>query len=166
MRLRITEPGYENLTGMFGTVDFVDGVSVQPLSPVELKRLSAVVRVETVETGEDPSAATELQNSHPHQVGLVLAAEVASKIHGEPKVEKPAPKLDYTVTDLESIADEKGIAGLRVIGDQFGLRARSIPELIEKIIAAQATAAKPASNEPSTEAPAADASDADEPKGE
>lgn len=35
---------------------------------------------------------------------------------------------------LEAIADKEGMSGLRVIADRLGVRAKSIPVLIDKIL--------------------------------
>lgn len=59
MRLKLTEPGYENFTGMLGAVEFKDGLSVYGVSPQQASGLHNIVRGETVEapTAEpDPEA--------------------------------------------------------------------------------------------------------------
>lgn len=42
-----------------------------------------------------------------------------------------------TREELEAIADEKGISGLREIGNELGVKSNSIEDLIGKILAAQ-----------------------------
>lgn len=44
---------------------------------------------------------------------------------------------DYTEQELRDIVDAGGIAGLREVGDQFGVKFRSIEEGIKEILGAQ-----------------------------
>ena len=50
---------------------------------------------------------------------------------------KPKPVQRFTREELESIADCEGIAGLRQIGNQIGVKAKGIVEMIEGILKAQ-----------------------------
>ena len=43
----------------------------------------------------------------------------------------------YTQEELIAIADEEGIKGLRVIGDQIGVKSKTIESMIDKIVSAQ-----------------------------
>lgn len=47
-------------------------------------------------------------------------------------------KVTYTRAQLEGIADKKGINGLREISDPLNVKGRSVTELIDKIVEAQA----------------------------
>ena len=52
--------------------------------------------------------------------------------------DEPAKQIQtFTREELESIADNEGIAGLRVIGNQVGVKAKGIVEMIEGILKAQ-----------------------------
>jgi hypothetical protein len=50
-------------------------------------------------------------------------------------VEPEAPK--FTREELESLADEQGISGLRVVGNRLGVKAKGIVEMIDGIMKAQ-----------------------------
>lgn len=58
-------------------------------------------------------------------------AELEQAVEGETKREP------MTREELEAIADEKGITGLREIGNELGVKSNSIEDLIGKILAAQ-----------------------------
>jgi hypothetical protein len=81
-----------------------------------------------------------------------LEPEVPQKTDAETEAEKelealtaPTPDLEdvqepravYTREELEKIADDKGIAGLREIADPMGVKDNSIMGLIKEIIQAQ-----------------------------
>ena len=80
------------------------------------------------------------QFSERHNVSLedVLANEpkapdVAPMQRGV--VEPEVPK--FTREELESLADEQGISGLRVVGNRLGVKAKGIVEMIDGIMKAQ-----------------------------
>lgn len=53
-------------------------------------------------------------------------------------VDQPVTQVDgvkYTRADLVAIADEKGLAGLRVVGEEVGVKSGSINGLIDAILA-------------------------------
>lgn len=49
MRVKLTQPGYENFTGMLGAVDFEDGQSVYGVSPQQASGILLIVTGELVE---------------------------------------------------------------------------------------------------------------------
>lgn len=58
----------------------------------------------------------------------------------EKEIDKEEIKLSqplFTKEDLQKIADEKGIAGLREIGDKMNIKFRSVEEGIRELLAAQ-----------------------------
>lgn len=136
MKLKITEPGWETHTGLFGIVEFVDGVSVGEVSSAEARHLSALIRMETVE-GKDPSVAQEILDGYsaPMANATTATADVAPVVE---ILER------YEARQLESIADKSGIKGLRVIGDKLGVKGQSIAELIGKILATAGAESAPA----------------------
>lgn len=59
MRIKLTQPGYENFTGMLGAVDFEDGQSVYGVSPQQANGILLIVSGEMVEAtpvAEEPEA--------------------------------------------------------------------------------------------------------------
>lgn len=59
MKIRILETGFTDYTGMFGSVEFVNGVSVD-ISQAEAQRFGSVMRVEVEGTGVNPSVTQAL----------------------------------------------------------------------------------------------------------
>ena len=89
-----------------------------------------------------PSSSLEVEGSKPLPV-----YEPVSKVEDVPTIDL-APtrevqadgtiKVSYTRAQLEAIADKKGINGLREISDPLNVKGRSVTELIDKIVEAQA----------------------------
>lgn len=140
MKIKIVQAGWEGFTGMFGVVEFVDGVSVNEISRSEAQALAATVSVVTLD-GKDPSAAQQIidLNDKPAEANVNLpTGDIESK-----------PTETYTKEQLEEIADKDGIKGIRMIGDSLGVRGNSIADLIAKIMA---VAGKKPEQEPVAEA--------------
>jgi hypothetical protein len=138
MKIRLIEPGWENLTGQFGAHEFVDGVSVEDLSKADATHLANIIRVENVDTGANPSDSQKVLD-HYNDVAPVEAVPVKA----EPPAAVVIDKV-YTGAELEALADEQGIKGLREIADKWGIKATSIAKLIAEMIAFQKDHAKPA----------------------
>lgn len=132
MKIKIIQAGWEGFTGMFGVVEFADGVSVNEISRAEAQSLAATVSVVTLD-GKDPSAAQQIIdfNDKPAEGHVNLPTEDTIP----PPIATVEPKPTYTKEQLEEIADKDGIKGIRMIGEPLGLRANSISELIGKILA-------------------------------
>lgn len=153
MKIRLIEAGYENMTGMFGEIEFVDGMSVHDISPVQARFLSSIVRIENID-GTDPGENARFQsafNMEAPSFRLPTLAELEGE--GQPaEVGQAQPEAqvaaEYTQESLEAIADKGGIAGLREIADPLGVKGTSIAKLIEGILAAQAPAAPAAATLP------------------
>ncbi|CCG43286.1 hypothetical protein [Magnetospirillum molischianum] len=141
-KIRIVEPGFEGYNGYIGITQFVDGVA--EVDHIRLSQIAAAMRVEDAETERQVGPAMDLIDAH-H-----VKAEVEAPLergHGDAPVEnvlaeEPAAEIKLTVTreELEGLADKKGIAGLREIGDQLGVKSNSIPGLIDKIVQAHEVA--------------------------
>jgi hypothetical protein len=126
-------------------VQFEDGVSVESVSPQMINRLAAVMNIVIVETGEQAGVAANLVKfkgeSFEEELAVAEAetevefTEVSEEI-GTDGAEQPATAL-YTKEDLEAIADKSGIAGVREVGDKFGVKGTSIGGIINGIIEAQ-----------------------------
>jgi hypothetical protein len=127
MKIKIVGAGWQGFTGYFGMTEFVDGVSAHEVSDIEAKRIAAVVQVETLE-GTDPSAAQQIIDSRAQP--LILATT--------PVVEAPVqdkPVMDHTAEELAAIADKGGIKALREAAEPFGVKGKSITEIIAALMA-------------------------------
>jgi hypothetical protein len=142
LRIKITEPGWAGFSDWLGAVQFKDGISVRELIPAELNNISSSLRVERYVEGEEGS-----------QVGLAVNAVTIRDIYVEPEPqckvydqpiplaggnpntrgEMPCKPPIMTDEQLEKIADEKGIAGLREIATQWGVKGRAIGDLLISI---------------------------------
>lgn len=162
MQVKITDPGFAGFTGHFGTVWFEDGVS-EHISSAEAERLGCIVKCETLE-GQNPSATQRMVDIQQKNLDELLAegkGVVGADRNAEQKpaqVEQPAGdqadqvnqpvakteeatvataggKPTFTRKQLEELADKEGIAGLRNIGSQYGVKGRSIVEIIDELTA-------------------------------
>ena len=52
MRIRLTQPGYENFTGPLGAIEFTDGLSDYAVSPQQAGGILGIVQGEQVEEPE------------------------------------------------------------------------------------------------------------------
>ena len=164
MRIRIVAKGWEGFTGKMGQgVEFIDGVSVDDVSQIERNRIAANVLVEDAESGDQigPAAANLALRGIPagddvrmeRATKAAEAAEarrVAQELMDKEELEKEAALLEaakkasdaetpiYTRDELEAIARNDGIKPLRDLGDTYGVKGRSISEMIEAILKAQA----------------------------
>lgn len=172
MKIRILTPGFEHFTGLFGTVDFEDGVSVDEVSKAEASRLGTILSIEDADTGVNPSVTqlmVDLHNKNTEELGLrpvellkVFPGEVAdnqpavinqegestSKVGLEAKEVRSELSYDFTAEDLAALADKEGIAGLRAFADQYKVNDKSIGGLIKKLLDLKAVFAKPVQEEP------------------
>jgi hypothetical protein len=145
--LKIVAAGWAGYTGQIGLVEFVDGVSTDPVPQRLADQVSA--NIECVELEDDGSetqanpAARLIGGATISAVALVelerasdeeLAAEAKREAE---KAKRPPVERLYTQKELEAIADKDGIKALRPIGKSWNVKGRSIPELIRDILAAQ-----------------------------
>lgn len=127
MKLKLTAVGYEAFTGLFGMIEFVEGVSADDVNPHIAKRVACIISVEW----EDGT-----------KVGVAdaLIANQNMTMPTEELPPAPVPELDavvgtaWTEEELGKVADEKGIAGLREIAEPHGIKGNSIANLIKGII--------------------------------
>jgi hypothetical protein len=141
-RIRIIESGWEGFTGDFGVTAFVAGVSVDLVPWIEQQRLGGLLRIESAESDE---IEAQLGPSAELVRGRALAADderVAAVNTGVAGVngEMRLAIERFTREDLEDIADRKGINGLRDVAKAWGVKGRSIAELIHEILEAQEAA--------------------------
>lgn len=152
MQIRLTDPGFAGFTGYFGNIKFEDGVS-EHISSVEAERLGCIVACETLD-GENPSATQRMVDVRTKDLNEFLgtAHEVSDLSAQTEQVESQAgeqvaaqtesvnssaakPGFEFTREDLEALADAEGIAGLRNLGSQHGVKGRSIVEIIDELMA-------------------------------
>ena len=136
-KVKLLESTFKGYTGLLCGVQFEDGVSVEELPFVDQQRICASMRAETIE-GRNVSASGQFSERHNVSLEDVLANEpkapdVATMQRGV--VEPEVPK--FTREELESLADEQGISGLRVVGNRLGVKAKGIVEMIDGIMKAQ-----------------------------
>ena len=137
MKLRITQGGWAGYTGNFGNIDFVDGLSVRDVTQIEVDRVSGLISVQS-EAGEEVGPAHRLVGGATIAAtvleGLPVASDADLKAE-EAKQEavKAAEIVFYTAEELEAIAHDKGIHGLRKIAKPLGVKGRSINELVAEI---------------------------------
>lgn len=146
--LKITSKGWTGYTGQLGIVAFKDGISVDPVPQNIADRLTGIVQfVEVDAEGKEEAAgiAHRLVKESAARVPVLetLKRQTEAERIQEEKLEalrkdKPPVEQFFTSAQLEEIASEKGMKGLRVIGDAWGVKHRSIPELINLILRAQA----------------------------
>lgn len=135
-RIRITEKGWENFSSHFGGVEFVNGLSVEPVSPSVMNHLGSIIRVEAVDSMAQVGYAKVVKDSQNTGAAVQKELERTSENgQSKSKLEKPTVVVTdrYSKVDLEAIADEKGITGLREIASKLGLKGRGIAELIDEI---------------------------------
>lgn len=135
-RIKIVEKGWGNFNGTFGGVEFLNSLSVEAVAPATARQLGSLVRIELcdseaqITSNSDYLANKETPAKSESTLIDVETANAATKEHQ--KVEEAA---QYTREDLEKVADQRGIAGVREIADTLGVRGRSIAELIDAILA-------------------------------
>lgn len=141
MKVRIVEPALGGYTGMLYQISFTDGVSDRELTAQEVSVLGAAMRVESLD-GEQVGAAVD--HIRAKQMTLNNAVEKNAKfvedVTKKTEAEKATPaaaKTRYTRKELEAIADDQGISGLRELAEPLGIKGRSINELIGEILALQ-----------------------------
>lgn len=131
MNIRLIERGWENYTGMLCGADFVEGVA-KDVTARQAAMVANIIQTEK-DDGSNPSDSQNLIDSQ--CIKMVENMPVQSR-YNQPSSNEGAVK-DYTREELEKIASDKGILGLREVGNTVGVRADSIVKLIEAVIDAQ-----------------------------
>lgn len=167
MIVRIVSPGWENFTGSMGhQAMFEKGVSVGPLNARQIARIGSSLKIVNDETGEQigpsamhaklqpqtfavaPQLKTKTQADVEHEFDRrKLAEEEKARKEADAKALEEAQRkaqeqveelVVYSRAELEAIAGNDGIGALRPIGDKLGVKGRSISDLVNSILAAQA----------------------------
>lgn len=137
-KIRLLEPQFLGYTGILCGIQFEGGISVSELPFIDQQRICASMRATTVEgKNVSPSAAYSSRNDlTADDIVETAAPDIVPIKLGTAEVESK-PVQRFTREELESIADCEGIAGLRQIGNQIGVKAKGIVEMIEGILKAQ-----------------------------
>lgn len=162
MKLRLTGNGYTNFTGHMGSVYFENGLSALDVLPVHAVRIGSTFGAQW-ENGVSTNPAelavsnasmgamndsqetvfnqrlmeAQIHDANQAQTHLQKVAELGMTATIDPKAKLPQPELKtFTREQLEAIADESGLAGLREVASQMGVKGKSISELIERTLEA------------------------------
>lgn len=150
----LKEPGFESFNGLFGTVMFENGRSIESISSMEAERFGAITRCVT-EDGDNPSTVQKQLDARNDKAEVKKPLESVDHTPAQTEALKTV-EYDFTRESLEKAADEGGIKGLRVIGDQHGVKGRSVAEIISELLALKEKPAEsqeePAEPEEGTEA--------------
>lgn len=150
--LKIVSKGWEGYNGHLNIITFKNGVSTTPVPQLIADRIAGAVSVVACDaegnTDENP-AAVGIQNrlvsesaarapiAEPLTRMTDKEKSLEAKLDAARSLTAPVEHL-YTRAELEQIADEKGIKGVRVVGDAWQVKGKAIPVLINSILAAQA----------------------------
>lgn len=153
LRVRIIEPGFEEYTGLFGAIHFEKGISSDHVGRVDLDRMASNIKIIAYDE-KNPDAprrwvgpAADLVERRDQEAEIVtvktmeeLGITEMPKLAQDPAKSGPNRKLPiqvHTQADLEKVADQDGVQGLRTIGDVLGVKGRSITELMVAIMKAE-----------------------------
>lgn len=146
MKLKITQKGFENYSGQMGMILFKDGISVYDVNERDALRLSANFRcvwdtgasVQITKWEQEPSAPVGRAT---YRAEVREEREIVGGNDGDTQyVEDNSSDIPvkvtrlYTLEELEKIADDKGLKGLRDIAKPLGIKGTSINGLIQAIL--------------------------------
>lgn len=139
-QIKLISNNFDTLTGEFGCFQFVDGVS-EDMSMADAKRFAASMQVRMVVDG----VVTDINPSDTQMLADLKAVSmpvVEASIVGEVAPVEPAPvealNYDFTQEDLEKLADDGGITGLREIANKYDVRGTAIAGIIKDLMAKKA----------------------------
>lgn len=138
-KIRLLESQFREYTGPLCGVMFENGLSVSELSFIDQRRICASMRAETVD-GVNVSISGAYGDNYSLDSGEAKRSEISAPEVNiiETKTQETQSKVAvYTREELEAVADSEGIAGLRVIGNSLGVKAKNIDKMISAIMSAQ-----------------------------
>lgn len=140
MKIKIVENNWDGYNGPLAGYNFIDGVSEDDIPAHKALYIGGTIKIVDAETGLPVSESQEalvLRNVPVKASEELKLAPIEEKVEvaAEEKVEVAVVK--YTRAELEAIADEKGIKGIREIAAPYGIKSTSIVELMEAILKAQ-----------------------------
>lgn len=132
--VKIDVRGYEHFNDDLGGVPFEKGISTRPLTPNEIARLGASIRLVIVDSDEQVGPGVDIVNA----IKANSPAEVVKPLRTaeEARTEAIEP-LEYDRDRLEAIASEGGIKAIREVAAKFGVKGVQISQLIDNIIKVQ-----------------------------
>lgn len=148
MKIKLVASGFEGFTGVMGTTEFENGVSVAHVSRPEARLLAAILSVVDAKSGKQIGDLQDFDDVY-SIAAVTTRLPTLAEIHamqredlapGTVDVEPPmasAQRKIFTIEELAAVADSKGIGGLREIAEPLGVRAASIANLITAILEAQ-----------------------------
>jgi hypothetical protein len=152
VRIKIVQAGWEGFSSNLGTTVFEDGIA--ECSELEANRIGATIQIVRLNDDDEDDGVVNIS----HEITKIkgVSAEVAprlrttaERLEEEPETEGEVEGSEeeteddeteatiYTEEQLQEIADESGIRGLREISDPLGVKSTKIAELIQKILEAQ-----------------------------
>ena len=146
MKLKITQPGFENYSGQMGMILFKDGISVYDVNERDALRLSALFGCKWATGASVTITKWEQEPSAPigratYRAEAVEDREIVGGNDGDTQyVDNNSSDIPvkvtryYTLEELEKIADNKGLKGLREVAKPLGIKGTSINGLIEAIM--------------------------------
>jgi hypothetical protein len=136
VKLKITQPGWEAFNGNLGGANFVNGESVDDVSPVLCQRLAALITIEEVGTGINPSPSQIILDNVDTPMDSKLEPTNITNVSEQGAIREEGDGLGklYEREELETILGTVGIKGLREIADPLEIKAKSGVELIDKLL--------------------------------
>ncbi|MCU6236772.1 hypothetical protein KWH75_06780 [Morganella morganii] len=132
-KVRLLESAFAGYTGVMSGVMFKDGVSLSEIPFIDQQRICSVMKAETID-GKNVSGAAALSESRNVSAKDAVAAEKAAAPVVTMERESDSVEVRYTRAELEALADKGGIAALRNVGNEHGVREKSIEAMIEGIL--------------------------------
>lgn len=145
--VKIAQKGWETFSGYLEGVKFEDGISLESISLHTAERLGCSMKIVDAETDEPVSSSNRIlqardQSVAPGRLTMTMAeykasleTEEAPAPTEEPEpAPEPVKKPSYTREQLEAIADNGGITGLREFAKDFNVNGRSIPGIIDALM--------------------------------
>lgn len=143
MKIKFVSPELAAFTGMYGSIEFLDGESIGHVTDSEVRLYSAITAIEVIGDDFTPEKSyDEVKNIFAVSANLPTLADL-QRMEAEGQTPEPvaavvAPSNLYTQAQLEAIADADGITGIRAIADPLDIKGTSITKMIAAIIASQA----------------------------
>jgi len=150
---RLASDGFRNYTGIFGRVQFENGETSQELTLRQINNIGGLIVLEKVlENGDffqvgphstDPISLAyikhlveETGNSYESTLKAnddKVAVVVDEVVTTDSPVASKGNSL-FSIEQLEAVADKSGIVGLRELSDPYGIKARSVSEIINALL--------------------------------
>ncbi|HGG9109455.1 TPA: hypothetical protein ACJJYX_004347 [Enterobacter cloacae] len=137
-KVRLLESCFKSYTGMLCGIQFEDGISVSELPFVDQQRICSSMRAETIEgTNVSPSGIYSERHGLSANNVKETTAPVNERMERVTTQAHVSTQPTFSREELEAVADSEGIAGLRQIGNELGVKGKGIVEMIEGILKAQ-----------------------------